>query len=35
MENIELTQDEIFMEEAIKLALLAVERDGVGILAHP
>ena len=31
MENIELTQDEIFMEEAIKLALLAAERDEVPV----
>lgn len=31
MDNINLTQDEIFMEEAIKLALLAAERDEVPV----
>ena len=31
METINLTQDELFMEEAIKLALLAAERDEVPV----
>lgn len=31
MENINLTDDEIFMEEAIRLALLAAERDEVPV----
>ncbi len=31
MDNKNLTQDEIFMEEAIKLALLAAERDEVPV----
>lgn len=31
MENINLTDDEIFMEEAIKLALLAAQRDEVPV----
>lgn len=31
MDNINLTQDEIFMEEAIKLALLAADRDEVPV----
>ena len=31
MDNISLTQDEIFMEEAIKLALLAAQQDEVPV----
>ena len=31
MENIDITRDEEFMEEAIRLALLAAERDEVPV----